>query len=263
MTVLTPDVNSKVSSPQEEKKEAPGVQQQAEKQPEQLDPSQMATNAEKTEANEDPNWKAFREARKKDRSEREAAERRAAEKAAEATALKAALEATLSKGNPAPQQYQQDGYYSSGETEEEKIAKKVEEILARKEQQQRIEAAQREIAEAPVRLQQNFSDFDSVCAQENLDYLDYHFPEIAGPLSKLPQGYDKWAAIYQVIKKHVPNHANVKKDAAKADSNMQKPRSLSSTSITQSGEGTRQTWQDVEARRAANWARMQHTLKGV
>lgn len=258
MTVLPPEVNANAASPQEEKKEV----NLAQKQPEQID--QAAPNSEnKEQINEDPNWKAFREARKRDRAEKEAAERRAADKDAEANALKAALEATLSKGNFQPQQQQYDGYSQAIETEEERIAKKVEEILARKEDQYRREAAQREAIEYPKRLMQTYSDFDKVVSQENLDYLDYHFPEIAKPLERMADGYEKYASVYQVIKKLVPNHGEARKDAAKAEANMQKPRSLSSPTLTQSGSGGAPSWQDTEARRAANWERMQKTLRGV
>ena len=60
------------------------------------------------ETPEDPNWRAFREARKRDRAEREAAERRAAEKEQEVAALKAAMDAAFTKGNaPSPQAYNQ------------------------------------------------------------------------------------------------------------------------------------------------------------
>src|SRR5271169_6729948 len=69
-------------------------------------PPEVKTEESKTE---DPNWKAFREARKKDRADREAAEKRAADKEAEVTALKAAMEAAFSKSAPTPQAYQQ--YY--------------------------------------------------------------------------------------------------------------------------------------------------------
>jgi len=76
------------------------------------EPTQQTAQANQqteSEGVEDHNWKAFREARKKDRAEREAAEKRAAEKEEEAAALKAAMEAAFSRTSPAPQQ----NYYSS------------------------------------------------------------------------------------------------------------------------------------------------------
>ncbi len=42
-----------------------------------------------------------------------------------------------------------------------------------------------------------------------------------------------------------------------------KPRSMSSSGPSPTGEKVREGWQDTEARRAENWARMQRTMKGV
>lgn len=229
--------------------------------------STQQNDAKKTEVNdqgqEDPNWRAFREARKKDRSDREAAERRAQEKEAEIAALKTAMEAAFSKSAPTPQAYQQ--YYGTEqheETEDERIEKKVQAALASRElaaEKLRIEREQREY---PTRLAQTFSDFHNTIAQENLDYLDFHYPEVSRPLQRLQDGYDKWSDIYKAIKKFVPNNTHAKKDAAKAEANYNKPKSMSSASITQPGEvlGSARL---TEEKRAANWERMQKLLKGV
>lgn len=208
---------------------------------------------------EDPNWKAFREARKKDRADREAAERRAAEKEAEATALKAAMEAAFAKQAP-QQQYQE---FQPAETEEERIDKRVKALLAERESQYAREMEMREQQQYPQRLNQNYPDINQVCSQENLDYLDYHFPEVSRPLQRLKEGYDKWSDIYHAIKKFVPNNTNSKREAARADINQNKPKSISSTGITQSGEGPRASFQETEQRRAANWERMKRTLNGI
>lgn len=222
------------------------------------------TKVEETKT-EDPNWKAFREARKKDRAEKEAAEKRAAEKDAEVAALKAAMEAAFSKSAPTPQAYQQ--YYGINqpegtETEDERIEKKVQEAIAKKEQEYAKREQEREQLEYPNRLASQYSDFHQTIAQENLDYLDYHYPEVSRPLGRLPDGYDKWADIYKAVKKFVPNSTTAKKDAAKAEVNMNKPRSISSTGITQPGEAATSA-RLTEERRAQNWERMQKILKGV
>lgn len=227
-------------------------------------PQQKATDGE--EKQEDPNWRAFREARKKDRAEKEAAERRASEKEAEVAALKAAMEAAFSKSAPAPQAYQQ--YYGQPheeeETEDQRIEKKVNALLASREEKYRQEMEHRERSEYPSRLAREFPDFGQVCSQENLDYLDYHFPELSRPLQRLPDGYDKWSDIYRAVKKFIPNVNESRKDASKADSNALKPRSISSTAITQPGQGGGpETWQQSEQRRTENWARMQRIMKGV
>jgi hypothetical protein len=223
-------------------------------------------NKEKeTESHEDPNWRAFREARKKDRAEKEAAERRAAEKEAEAAALKAAMEAAFSK-TPAPNQIGQ--YYSSAhtteeETEELRIERKVNAIIEQREKQYVREQQEREQREYPARLARDLPDFRAVCSQEALDYLDYHYPEISRPLQRLPEGYDKWHDIYHAVKKLIPNHANAKKEAVKSDMNLNKPKSMSSVAPSPTGEAPRSTWQEVEQKRADNWARMQRVMKGV
>lgn len=214
---------------------------------------------------EDPNWRAFREARKKDRAEKEAAERRAHEKDAEVAALKAAMEAAFSKSGPSSQAYQQ--YYGIDqqqheETEDERIDKKVEAKLAQREAAAEKARAEREHKEYPNRLNQTYPDFNATISQENLDYLDYHYPEVSRPLQRLLDGYDKWSDIYKAVKKFVPNNTNSKKEAARAEANFNKPKSISSPTITQPGESLSSS-RITEEKRAANWERMQKILKGV
>ena len=221
-----------------------------------------------SEANEDPNWRAFREARKRDRADKEAAERRASEKEQEVAALKAAMEAAFTKGSPSPQAYQQYYGMSQGndqqeETEDQKIDRKVNELISRKEEQYRKEQAEFEKREYPNRIKRDYPDFSHVCSQENLDYLDFHYPEISRPLQRLADGYDKWSDTYHAVKKLIPNHSNAKKEALRAEINSQKPRSISSTGPSPTGEKPRETWQEMEAKRAENWARMERIRKGV
>lgn len=222
------------------------------------------TEVKEPESHEDPNWKSFREARKKDRAEREAAERKAIEKEAEVAALKAAMEAAFSK-TPTPTYTPQDPYnpYIQEESEEQKLEKRINLILAAREEQYRKAQAEQERQEFPNKLKKDLPDFSSVVSQENLDYLDYHYPEIARPLNRLQEGYDKWSDIYHAVKKLVPNNSNAKREAAKAEINQQKPRSISSPTITQPTTGPQESWKQSEQRRQANWERMQRTLKGV
>lgn len=224
---------------------------------------QSAPEAE--QQTEDPNWRALRESRKKEREEKKEAERRAAEKEAEVQALKAAMEAAFSKQAPTPQAYQQ--YYGMNqeaeETEEQRIERKVSEIISKKEQEYAKQQQEFERQEYPNRLRRDFPDFNKVCDPENLDYLDYHYPEVSRPLQRLQEGYDKWHDIYHAVKKFIPNHSTAKKEAMKADMNSQKPKSISSPNLTPPGQPTRETWQEVEQRRAAAWQRMQRTMKGV
>lgn len=219
------------------------------------------------ESEGDPNWKAFREARKRDRAEKEAAEKRAQEKEQEIAALKAAMETAFSKSAPSPQAYQQyygmNQYDQPEESEEQKIERKVNELLSKKEEQYKREQAEYEQREYPNRIKRDFPDFAQVCSQENLDYLDFHYPEISRPLQRLQEGYDKWHDTYHAVKKLIPNHQNAKKEAVRADMNSNKPRSISSTQLSNPGQPAKETWQEAEARRAENWARMQRTMKGL
>jgi|SRR5271166_83932 len=258
MTVNVPE--SKVEATLEQAKvETKTVEQKLEAN------QQPPTNKTDDGTPEDPNWRAFREARKKDRADRDAAERKAAEKEAEVTALKAAMEAAFSKPsqvNPQSQYYQDSGQFPHEETEDERIEKKVQAALTAREKAYEKERAEREHKEYPQRLAQTYSDLQQTISQDNLDYLDYHYPEVSRPLQRLPDGYDKWSDIYRAVKKFVPNNTTAKKDAAKADANFNKPKSISSPGITQPGEAVGSA-RLTEDRRAANWQRMQQILKGV
>lgn len=224
--------------------------------------------ATKEETAEDPNWRAFREARKRDRAEKEAAERKAAEKEREVAALKAAMEAAFANRGPTPQAYQQQyglnqGYDEPVEDEEQRIERKVNELLKKKEEQYQREREEEEKRTYPNRLMKDMPDFSQICSQENLDYLDYHFPEISRPLQRLNDGYEKWYDTYHAIKKFIPNHSSAKKEAIKAAINTNKPRSMSSSTPSPTGTPVVQSWQEAEARRAENWQRMQRIMKGV
>lgn len=225
--------------------------------------NQVAPTVEQTSATvdqqEDPNWKAFREARKRDREEREAAERKAAEKDREIAALKAAMEAALARPAPA---HQSSPYDEVEETEEQRIEKKIAAVLEQREQAARRAQQERERQEMPQRLQAAYPDFNKVMSQENLDYFEFHFPEIARPLNRLPDGFDKWADVYHAIKKVMPNALHAKQDAARAQENAMRPKSMSSTGASQAGETSPSAYLSEE-RKAANWARMQRLMKGA
>jgi hypothetical protein len=159
----------------------------------------------------------------------------------------------------AQQSYQIEQYE---ETEDERIEKKVQAAIAQREAQYEQQRQQRELQEYPQKLVQNFPDFNQTVSQENLDYLDFHYPEVSRPLQRLGDGFDKWADIYRAVKKFVPNSNTAKKEAAKAEANYNKPKSISSIGVTQPGEAQTSA-RLTEERRAENWARMQRTLKGV
>ena len=223
--------------------------------------TEATQSAPTTESTDNPDWRAFREARKKDRAEREAAEKRAAEASEKAEAMKAAMEALLARN--APQQQSNTGWNNQEEeTEDQRIDKRVAMALAAKEQENQRLKQEQERQEYPQKLQQNYPDLNQVLSQENLDYLDYHFPEVSRPMQRLQDGYDKWSDIYHAVKKFVPNHAGARKDAAKAESNFNKPKSMSATGMSQT-ESQPSSSILTQEKRDANWARMQKLLKGV
>lgn len=206
------------------------------------------------------NWKAFREQRESERKAREESDRRATEKAAEAQALRAALEAAVNKQSN-NHQIRNEGFDDSEETEEQKIDRKVEAAIKQREAKYEQERRVREQQEFPERLRENFNDFNKVCTSENLDYLEYHYPEVAVPFKHLPEGYDKWAAIYKAVKRFVPN-TDSRNESMRAEKNLNKPGSISSTGNTHGGNAMPAAKLD-ESRKAANWERMQRTLKGL
>jgi hypothetical protein len=209
----------------------------------------------KTEENQ-ANWKAFRDQREADRKAKVEAEKRASEKEAETEALKRALEAVVNKPN---QNYQMNSSYTEGEeeTEEQRIQRHVDAALKRQTEEHKKVAKQKEMEEYPQRILSDFKDFNEVCSSENLDYMDYHYPEVTTPYKYMPEGYEKWAAAYKAVKRFVPN-SDSRRDQVKAERNLAKPGSMSSTGTTQ-GESSLPPARLDEARRAANWARMQKT----
>lgn len=197
------------------------------------------------------NWKKFREDRKREREEKLAIEKIAREKEAEAAALKAAMDALLNK--PAPQ------YEEPDDTEEQRIAKLVHAKFQEQEQKRELERKKKDAEELPKKLTAAFSDFNVVCTEENLDYLKYHYPEVERALSYAPDGFEKWSDVYKAVKRFVPN-TDTKKDQAKIEKNMAKPKAISA-GLPNTGDSAPVYLDD--AKRAANWERMQRTMKGV
>jgi len=204
------------------------------------------------------NWRKFREEREKERKMLEQERRHREEKEKEAAALKAAMDAILNKPNP--QQNQQQPDYEDL-SEHERIQKLVKEELEREREKDRIARQQREAADLPNNLQKTFGDFNQTCSTENLDYLEFHYPEVAQAYKYMPDGFDKWANIYKAVKRFVPNNDS-HKDATKAEKNALKPQSASSPGVSQGGQAPT-SYILTEERRAANWARMERVRKGL
>lgn len=205
------------------------------------------------------NWKAFRDQREKERKEKLALEQEAQRKSQEIAALKAAMEAIVSKPELASQSSDLD------ETEEQRVQKQikaaVDSALKEKEAREAQDKAKREAQEVPARLEQSFSDFNTVCSTENLDYLEYHHPEVAEAFKGQPDSFHKWANIYKAIKRYIPNAATSNKDMAKAEKNLTKPQSMSIPGMAATGDSAPRVLDDKA--KAANYARMQRIMKGL
>lgn len=202
---------------------------------------------------QDTDWRRVRDQRKADRKAREEAEARAMQKAEEAAALKAALEAIANKPSPVFNTTYQD------ESEEARLDRLVEEKLQKREKEREREMNERALKEAPAQLLRHYPDYNQICSPENLDYIDYHHPELTAPYKYMPEGYEKWELMYKATKKLLPN-LNAKKDAQKVDQNLAKPQSVSSIpNVPATGHAVKLS----EERRAENWARMQKSLKGL
>lgn len=196
------------------------------------------------------NWKRFREQQKKERQEKVALDKRVQEKEQEAAALKAAMEALIT-----PTKQTEEGE----ETEDQRIAKIVKATIGAEMQRVDAENRRKEAAQLPGRLSQVHPDFNQVCTEENLDYLKYHYPEVEKALSYAPEGLEKWSDVYKAVKRLVPNVMS-KKDEAKMEKNMAKPRSISS-GLSATGDSAPVYLDD--AKKAANWERMNRAMKGA
>lgn len=225
---------------------------------EQQQPEPAKTEAQpQEETPEQINWRKFRQERAEAEAKRKEAEERATKTAAEAEALKAALESVLNKPSPMQQHY--ESQYEE-ENEDKLLERKLENILQARDAKMREEQKKREMQELPQKLNQTFSDFGSVCNQENLDYMEFHHPEIAKAFQHMPDSFDKWASVYTAVKKLVPN-PNSKKDEKRIDQNLSKPQSMSIPGITQTGDSAPNYLDD--AKKKANWERMVKVRKMV
>jgi hypothetical protein len=221
-----------------------------------LDQVKVDTNLQQ-QPEGDPNWKAFREQRKREAIEKAEAIKRANEKEAENAALKAAMEAALAN---TPRQY--SNQEPQDETEDERLEKKIQAAIAKRDAEFHRQMAENEKKALPQKLLQAFPDYEQVVNEENGAYLEYHHPELYRSLLRQPENFESCSDIYKVVKKLIPNSTTAKKEAAKADANFAKPKSMSTTGLSQMGEATASAKLSAE-RKAANWERMQKLLKGV
>lgn len=214
--------------------------------------AQAAPQSEETPQSID--WRKWKEARKVERQQKEAAEKTAVEEKARGDALKAALEALVNKPQASDQGQTED-------TEDSRIQKKIDAALANERKRVEDERRQREQAEFPQKLAQAYPDFDNVCSSDNLDYLEYHYPEVASGFKHAPDSFDKWSNIYKAVKRFIPNNVTDKQQQKKAEKNGSKPQSMAIAGVAQTGDTAPMMLN--EQRKADNWQRMQKRMKGI
>jgi len=225
-----------------------------EKVPDQAPVAQEQTEQKEEAPKSSKDWERFREARAAERKQAEEIAKQAQKSAQEAAALRAALESVVSKP------VHQNEYEQPDETDEQRIEKKVQEIIAKREEEYAKKRQEEEIKNLPKILSQAHQDFQQVCSQENLDYFEYHFPEVAHGFRFMPEGFEKWSSLYKAMKKLMPN-ASISENMKKAENNLKKPQSIPSPTVSAPGQSLPSVID--EARKRANWERMQKTLKGI
>ena len=203
------------------------------------------------EKQEDINWRRFREQKEIDRKKLAESQERERKKTEEAEALKQTLEKVLLSA--------QTQNTHSYESDEDEIKKRVNEVLAEREKEYERKRQEQEQREAPVRLKQQCPDFENVCSQENVDYLEYNHPEVFTALKSMPDGLDKWTNIYKAMRRYIPEMTEIKKEAKKAEANLSKP--LPPGKAVSKVVTSAPTFDLSEERRKANWERMQKELK--
>lgn len=223
-------------------------------------PEAENVSQEQNEVQETPeqiNWRLVRERTAEEKRKRIEAEERAAKLAAEAEAIKAAFESMVNKPSPS-----QSVHYPEHEedSDERRMEKLIEAKLREREQQYAKERAEREKSELPNKLKQTYSDFEVVCSEENIEYLKYHYPEISRSFQYRPDDYESYSDLYKAIKRFVPNPDDGR-DARKVEKNLAKPQSMSVAGRTSTTDSAPVMLD--EAKKAANWRRMQEARRSV
>lgn len=217
----------------------------------QVQSAQSETQPSQEETPQQIDWRKFKEARKREREAKEAAERDLIAERQRAEAFKNALDALVNK----------PGSIETEQSEDERIQKRIDEALAKQRAKEDAERAAKEKAETPYKLAQVYPDFDQVCSAENLDYLEYHYPEVARSLNYAPDGFQKWSDVYKAVKRFIPNSTTSNKEQKKAEKNLTKPQAMSMQGMTASGDQAPKYL--GEKQKEANWKRMVARMKGI
>lgn len=217
----------------------------------------QAPEGAQEETIEQINWRKFRKKREEERKQLEEEKIKNKKQAEEISALKSAIEAVVNKPSP---QAMLPSDYAAEPTEEDKIKKYVQDAIESVDRKREEQRAVQETQQLPQKLNQAFSDFNNVCSHENLDYLEYHYPEVAAGYKHMPDSFEKWSSVYKAIKRFIPN-PDAGKDQKKAERNTLKPQSMNSAGMTITGDSAPVFMDDK--RRADNWARMQKVMRGA
>lgn len=222
--------------------------------PETLSETEISEN--KIESAKEINFKKFREQRDIERKRMAELEREKTAQQSQIEAMKAAMEALVNKPER-PSLEDEDVEALQAKKIAELVKSEVEKVRA----SDRMEAERREQEMMLSRLSSMFPDFNEVCSQQNLDYLDFHEPDISKTLQSAKNDINKWSAIYKLAKRMIPNPMS-KKEELKIEKNLAKPKSLSIPGLTQTGDSVVRN-ELTEERKRDNWARMQKARKTV
>jgi len=189
---------------------------------------------------EEANWKKFREQRAHEKAALQRSQENERKSQQESALLKKALTEVIDNG--------QLGSDDTEESEDARIKRLVDASLK-----------ERDANEFPTKLRQIYSDFDSVCSAEAIEYLEFKEPELALALRYMPEGLEKYSTLYKAVKKRVPSGGKKEKHMMEANAN--KPRATSIPGTTQLGTEANIGFLS-ESRKAENWKRMQQIQNG-
>lgn len=218
----------------------------------------IITDPQKNEDDKDRNWKAFLEQRKQEtkqlEQERERNKQLEADKekrSREIEDLKIALQAVADRK-------ESSNYFDDSADQNKIIEDRVEKILSQKDSERRKREDEDRFRRESLEIKNQMPDLIEVCSQENIAYLEYYHPEIAIPLSKMQDGFEKTKLAYQAIRKHVKMN---KKEAQKIESNLSKPKSVHSplSNETQKEESSGHL---SDKKRNEVWNKMQRLISG-
>jgi len=227
------------------------------------------------ESEQEINWKKFRESRAKEREDAERQkqelEKKVREEKERVEVMRMAIEALKEK--PSTQEkdvvaqmiddLDPEEFPTGSQVKkmmEREIKKAVNETIRAQEEERQRQQQEQERKSWPQRVQQEIPDFHKYVNHDNLEYLEFHYPEVATPYAAMPDSKEKWSLIYKAVKRFVPNAEGSSRDAKKIEQNLNKPQSLNTISKAERTDISVEP--PSRAQREANWARMQAVIQG-